>query len=72
MENKIKKFNDFINESNTEKINESGFGEFGVVNIHVDGEGWIKNKVASTISSVVKNLQGECHIFVDGVEVSRY
>ena len=65
---KIKKFNDFGSEK-SEQINEN-YNEYGVVNIHIDGEGFIYNQVKKDINKVLKNLQGERHIFVDGKEVS--
>lgn len=52
--------------------NNSNFEPFGVVNIHIDGEGWIKNAVIQGIKKTLSNYQGERHLFVDGKEVNPY
>ena len=62
---KITKFNDFLNEN---KLNESD--EFGVVNIHIDGEGWIKKTSIDKIKGCFSGVQGEVHLFVDGEEIN--
>lgn len=66
---KLKRFNDNLNES--QSINEE-IGEFGVVNINIDGEGWIKNRVVEDIRKSLKYLKGEKHLFVDGDEINPY
>ena len=53
------------------KINEE-VKEFGVVNIHIDGEGWIKQATINAIKDVLRKFQGERHIFVDDEEISPY
>lgn len=45
---------------------------FGIVNIHIDGEGFIKNAIIKDIRSILNRYQGERHIFVDGEEINPY
>jgi hypothetical protein len=59
---KLKKFDEYS------LVNEE-VDELGVVNIHIDGEGWIKKTTINEIQKAMRNLQGERHIFVDGKEI---
>jgi hypothetical protein len=45
---------------------------FGIINIHIDGEGFIKQAAISKIKDALKNFQGERHIFVDDKEINPY
>lgn len=60
---KLKKFEEYSTVN--EEVN------FGIVNIHIDGEGWIKQVAIKKIKESMKTLQGERHIFVDGKELGR-
>jgi hypothetical protein len=53
----------------TESINED-IKPFGVVNVHIDGEGFIKKTSVKYIIKALNGLQGERHIFVDGKEIN--
>lgn len=53
------------------KLNEE-VEEFGVVNVHIDGEGWIKQAAVNAIKSALSKFQGERHIFVDDKEINPY
>jgi hypothetical protein len=57
----------FVNDEVTNNDN-----RFGVVNIHIDGNGTIKNMIIPHIKKVLKNLQGERHLFVDDKEINPY
>lgn len=59
-----------IKSFNTQKINESD--EFGLVNIQIDGNGFIKNSVIEDIRKILSKYQGERHMFVDGKEINPY
>jgi len=50
------------------KINEGD--EFGIVNIQIDGKGFIKNRIINDIRLILSKYQGERHLFVDGKEVN--
>ena len=52
------------------QLNEDG--RFGVVNIHIDGEGIVKNGVIKGIRKLLNNYQGERYLFIDGGEVNPY
>jgi hypothetical protein len=69
----IKRFNESEENLNSEissKLNENG--EFGIVNIQIDGEGFIKNRIVNDIRQLLSKYQGERHLFVDGEEVKPY
>lgn len=44
----------------------------GIVNIHIDGEGAIKNSIISDIRKALNKYQGKRHLFIDGKEVNPY
>ena len=46
--------------------------DFGLVNIEISGNGFIKEKVYIEIKKVLSKLQGERHLFVDGEEINPY
>ncbi len=60
-----------FNEDSLEIVNEE-VDHFGIINIHIDGEGFIKQAAISKIKDVLNQFQGERHIFVDGKEISPY
>ena len=68
---KIKKVILFKENEMNESVNEeiSGGQSLGVVNIHIDGNGWIKEVAISRVQEAMKGLQGERHIFVDNEEL---
>ena len=68
---KIKKFSQLNENKDTEIINEDK-KPFGVVNIHIDGEGWIKNHVINEIRKTLRQIQGEKHLFIDEKETNPY
>lgn len=70
MRNKIKTFNEHLDVNYNSQINESG--EFGVVNIKIDGSGFIKDQISKDIKQILSKYQGERHLFIDGVEVNPY
>jgi len=45
---------------------------FGIVNIHIDGEGFIKNSIVNDIKKLLFKYQGERHLFVDEKEINPY
>ena len=64
----MKRWDEFF-ENN--KVNEE-LGEFGIVNINIDGSGFIKERVIDEIKKVLIKFQGERHLFVDGKEINPY
>jgi len=63
----IKGWNDFFNKKLNEELN-----EFGIVNVHIDGEGFIKSQIINDIKKVLIKYQGERHLFIDGEEINPY
>jgi len=63
----LKKWDEFFDK----KINEE-LGEFGSVNIHIDGNGFIKNAIINEIKKILIKYQGERHLFVDDEEINPY
>ncbi len=72
MKNKIQlqTFKEYNNLNENGKLNEDS--DFGIVNIHIDGEGFIKYHVIQDIYKIIKKYQGERHLFIDGEEVNPY
>lgn len=62
---KLKRFEEYSTVNEASILNH----DFGTINIHITGNGWIKNVGADKIQQAMKGLQGERHIFVDGDEV---
>jgi hypothetical protein len=56
--------------SDSIKINEND--GFGVVNIQIDGNGFIKQRVVEDIRRILSKYQGERHLFVDDKEINPY
>jgi hypothetical protein len=72
----IKSFNEASENLNISDVSESikinEGDEFGVVNIQIDGKGFIKSKIVNDIRQLLSKYQGERHLFVDGKEVNSY
>ena len=43
-----------------------------MVNIQIDGNGFIKNRIIEDIRKILSKYQGERHLFVDGKEINPY
>ena len=67
LERAIKRYTEEVTESINEEVD-----EYGVVNIHIDGQGFIYGATIDGIRKVLNNLIGERHLFTNGKEVNPY
>jgi hypothetical protein len=60
-----------LNET-TDTSDDKKTDQFGLVNIRIDGVGYIKRRVLEDIRKILSKYQGERHLFVDDKEVNPY